>query len=247
MIRIARYVPMPTRAKRKRIASPTRVARCVIPMRRRVRACVTVPGTRPPYAVVVELDIRPLDESSWDALAALFQEGGDPKWCWCAYFAVRGLDWSNSTAEGNRELLRRRMDERPAGHPPGLVAMRDGRAIGWVSLGPRDGYERLTYARALAPVDDRPAWSIVCFVVSRSARGEGVARSLLDAAIDYAAEHGATLIEGYPIDAEGGRVPAANAYHGTLSMFEDAGFEVAATRLAPGAKKPRIIVRRALG
>lgn len=193
------------------------------------------------------LEIRPLDGSTWDALAALFGEGGDPKWCWCAYFAVRGLDWSNSTPAGNRALLRERMETQPSGHPPGLVAIRDGRAIGWVSLGPRDGFERLAHARALAPVDDRPAWSIVCFVVSKTARGEGLARALLDAAVTYAADHGATLVEGYPVDTSSGRVPSANVYQGTLSMFEDAGFSVAATRLAPGAKQPRIIVRRELG
>jgi GNAT superfamily N-acetyltransferase len=139
------------------------------------------------------------------------------------------------------------MDERPTGHPPGLVAMREGRAVGWVSLGPREGFERLTSSRALAPVDQRPVWSIVCFVVSRSARGAGVARVMLDAAVTYAQQHGAILVEGYPVDTSEGRVPSANVYRGTLSMFEGAGFSVAATRLAPGAKTPRIIVRRELG
>lgn len=27
-------------------------------------------------------EIRPLTGETWNALAALFQEGGDPRWCW---------------------------------------------------------------------------------------------------------------------------------------------------------------------
>jgi hypothetical protein len=29
-----------------------------------------------------DLAIHPLTPDRWDDLAALFQEGGDPKWCW---------------------------------------------------------------------------------------------------------------------------------------------------------------------
>jgi ribosomal protein S18 acetylase RimI-like enzyme len=193
------------------------------------------------------LDIRPLDRSSWDALSGLFSQGGDPKWCWCAYFAVRGLAWSNSTAEGNRELLRERMERRPNGHPPGLAAMRGNEAVGWVSVGPRDGYERLTYSKLLAPIDERPVWSIVCFVVGRKARGQGIASALLDGAVEYARANGATTLEAYPVDTSEGRVPAANLYHGTLAMFERAGFEVVAERRFNATSRPRIIVRRELG
>ena len=53
---------------------------------------------------------------------------------------------------------------------PGLVAYRDDRAVGWVSLAPREDYERLAYSKVLAPLDDTPVWSIVCFVVSRRSR-----------------------------------------------------------------------------
>jgi len=192
------------------------------------------------------LEIRPLDATTWEALGALFSQGGDPKWCWCAYFAVRGLDWSNSTAEGNRALLRERMERRPNGHPPGLVAIRGDAAEGWVSLGPRAGYERLTYSKLLAPVDERPVWSIVCFVVGRKARGQGLASALLDGAVEYARANGASTLEAYPVDTREGRVPAANVYHGTLSMFEKAGFAIVAERRFNATSKPRIIVRREL-
>jgi GNAT superfamily N-acetyltransferase len=132
------------------------------------------------------------------------------------------------------------------GRAPGLVAYRDGEAIGWVSLGPRDDYARLQGSRVLAPIDDKPVWSIVCFVVARSARKQGVANALLEAAVAYAREHGATLLEGYPIETDGQRVPAANVYKGTLTMFERAGFEVAARRRANRASPERPIVRRTI-
>src|SRR5215211_3962375 len=81
-----------------------------------------------------EVVVQPLTAERWDALAALFSEGGDPKWCWCQYFRVRGLDWSNSNPDANRERLHRQAS---AGPPPGLVALLGDRAVGWVSLGPR--------------------------------------------------------------------------------------------------------------
>jgi GNAT superfamily N-acetyltransferase len=72
-----------------------------------------------------------------------------------------------------------------------------------------------------------------------------VANALLEAAIAYAREHGARLLEGYPIETDGQRIPAANVYKGTLTMFERAGFEVAARRRANRASPERPIVRRA--
>ena len=116
-------------------------------------------------------------------------------------------------------------DHRSEGRAPGLVAYIGEEAVGWVSLGPRDDYERLRHSRVLAPVDDQPVWSIVCFVVGKQSRGKGIATALLDAAMAYAAEHGATLLEAYPADTDGGRIPAAQAFKGTLSMFERAGFD----------------------
>jgi len=186
------------------------------------------------------LDVRPLTPETWPDLAGLFEQGGDPRWCWCVYFRFRGRDWSNSTAAENRAALES-LSERPLA--PGLVGYRDGRAVGWVSLGPREDYERLRYSRVLAPIDDTPVWSIVCFVVSRKVRGQGVAADLLSAAIDYARAHGATTLEAYPVDTSDGRVPAANAFHGTLAMFERAGFTVAERRQWNPTTPVRPIVR----
>jgi len=193
----------------------------------------------------VSVTVRPLTADRLPDLAALFAQGGDPKWCWCAYFRVRGRDWTNATASENRAVLEAAADN--PDHKPGLVAYRDGEAVGWVSVGPREDYERLTYSQLLAPVDETPVWSIVCFVVARRSRGQGIAAALLEAAIDHARSHGASMLEAYPVEVpEDARVPSANAYRGTLTMFERAGFTVVERRQWNAASPPRPIVRKRL-
>jgi GNAT superfamily N-acetyltransferase len=198
---------------------------------------------REPQPSTTGLDIRPLTPDRFADLAALFEEGGDPKWCWCVYFRFRGRDWTNATSRENREALE---DLTHRDLAPGLVAYRDDRAVGWVSLAPREDYERLAYSKVLAPVDDTPVWSIVCFVVSRRVRGQGVAAALLDAAIEFARAHGATTLEAYPVDSGAGRVPAANAFGGPLAMFEKAGFTVVVRRQWSATTPVRPIVRLAV-
>lgn len=194
------------------------------------------------------LDIRPLTPERLADLATLFEQGGDPKWCWCAYFRIRGFDFSKGGKERHRAALEDATHETARdGRAPGLIAYDGDEAVGWISIGPREDYERLTHSTVLKPLDDKPVWSIVCFVVGRGSRGRGVATALLEAGVDYARDHGATLLEAYPVEvAEGERVRPGDVYRGTLSMFERAGFKVAEQRTTPGSGTPRPIVRRAV-
>ena len=203
----------------------------------------TVSRGRATSPATADLDIRPLTPERFGDLAELFEEGGDPKWCWCVFFRFRGRDWTNSTAADNRAALE---DLTGRALAAGLVAYRGDRAVGWVSLGPRGDYARLAYSKVLAPVDDTPVWSIVCFVVSRTARGQGVASALLEGAIDFARAHGATTLEAYPVDAGADRVRAANAFGGPLAMFEKAGFLVVERRQWNTTTPIRLIVRMSL-
>ena len=195
-----------------------------------------------------DLDILPLTPDRFADLEGLFATG-DPRWCWCMYFRARGRSWANSSAASNRadlENLTTNAHE-SGGVAPGLIAYRDGVAIGWVSLGPREDYERLAFSKMLRPVDDRPVWSIVCFVVAGRQRGRGVATALLDAAIVHARQRGASTLEAYPIHESRGRIPSASAYTGTQAMFERAGFEVVEVRHWNETSPPRPIMRLDLG
>ena len=190
-------------------------------------------------------EVRPLTGETWEALAELFREGGDPRWCWCQYWRLRSKDFSSAKVPQLRERLH---GQAVSPQPPGLVAFDGDRAVGWVSLGPRPDFERVVRSRVIPTIDDRPVWSIVCFAVSESARGRGVARTLLDAAVEYARERGADALEAYPvaIDAAEPINPGA-AFTGTLPMFERAGFRMVADRASDASSRhQRVVVRREL-
>ncbi len=194
--------------------------------------------------------IVPVTPDVWPAVADLFAEGGDPKWCSCMYWRVRGLDFSNSTAASNRAAMGAVVESAAAdGSPaPGLAALDDeGRAIGWIAVSPRSAYERVERSKVIPKLDDRPVWSVVCFVVSRLARGRGVAAALLQAAVDHARAAGAPALEAYPADPGDRRLPASAAYTGTLAMFEAAGFGKVSDTGSRTGSVPRVLVRRELG
>ena len=187
--------------------------------------------------------VVPLTPEIWPALADLFASGGDAKWCWCQFWRKPGSNWSNTTADDNREDLRARAEG--GGIAPGLVALEDGKAVGWVGLGPRDDFARLARSRTLPQLPGDAVWVINCFVVAKGSRRSGVAGRLLEAAVAYAREHGAGMLEGYPVQTGGSRISSASVYTGTAAMFERAGFSVFAPSTSKAASgTPRVVMRR---
>jgi GNAT superfamily N-acetyltransferase len=115
-----------------------------------------------------------------------------------------------------------------------------------VGLGPREAFGRLPRSRTIPQLPGDDVWVINCFVVARAARRSGIAGALLDAAVAYVAEHGASTLEGYPVDTRGTRISSASVYSGTADMFRRAGFEVAAPTTSKAASgTPRVVMRRA--
>jgi GNAT superfamily N-acetyltransferase len=194
--------------------------------------------------VRASLVVEPLTAERFEALAGLFKEGGDPRSCWCMFWRVRGKDFSGAKVPE----LRERLAALAAGPlAPGLVAFRGDRAVGWCSLGPREDFDRLEHSRVIPRVDDKPVWSIVCFAVSKTARGEGVAATLLEAAMKWARKHGAKILEAYPVEVKPATtVNAESAYTGTVPMFARAGFTVVSPTGSKAAGRPRVVVRRDL-
>ena len=175
------------------------------------------------------LEVRPVTADRWEELAGFFGPTGAGN-CWCTWWRQTGGEFTAGIADGaagNRALLRSLVE---AGTEPGLLAYRDGRRVGWVSVAPRPQYGRVLRSRRIGPAPgeapDERVWSVVCFWMPRAERGKGVATTLLRAAVEHARSRGARALEAYPVDAAGGRQPAGNLFTGTLAMFERAGFAV---------------------
>ena len=158
--------------------------------------------------------------------------------CWCLSHRIPAKD--NTALAGQRgayveELTRRRTK-------PGVLAYDGDEVVGWAAVAPRAD---LPFARStkIPHVDDQPAWSVWCIRVRPGHRGRGISHVLLDGAVAYAAQQGAPVVEGYPVDNRGEKVDLTMAYVGTRELFEDAGFELAARPRRPRRGFPRVIMR----
>lgn len=185
----------------------------------------------------MSIEVRSATADRWSDVVAVFgRRGEDPSWCWCRLF-LRSESAEPSASEAvpdNRSALHQEIIH--AEVAPGLIAYVDGHPAGWTRIGPRSAFPGVRGNKALARVltdDDAGAWWVTCFAVDSRYRRSGVGLALLEAAVEFARQHGATAVEGHPVDVAGlkaARVAPSALYTGTMAMFAAAGFaEVART------------------
>jgi GNAT superfamily N-acetyltransferase len=185
------------------------------------------------------LSVHPLTPERWNDLEKLFGSRGACGGCWCMWWRLSRTEFERNKGEANRRALQTIVQ---SGAEPGLLAYSGREPVGWLCIGPRDGFDALGRSRVLAPVDDQPVWSAVCFFIAKAFRRQGVATALLKAAAEYARERGAKIIEGYPVPRKTEATPDAFAWTGTEPTFEKAGFKVVTRR----GKADRGIFRKTL-
>jgi GNAT superfamily N-acetyltransferase len=173
------------------------------------------------------LSFKPLTPARWDDLEALFGPRGACGGCWCMWWRLPRARYNASKGEGNRKAFRKIV---LSGETSGIIAYRGTQPVGWCAVAPRDRFPALDRSRVLAPVDDKPVWSITCFFVAREHRGHGITAALIRAAVGFARRKGARIMEAYPVDPAGGRTADAFVYTGLVSTFTAAGFTEVARR-----------------
>jgi GNAT superfamily N-acetyltransferase len=180
--------------------------------------------------------VQPATADRWDDVVKVFgRRGQDPSWCWCQRF-LSATDKPSPLAgltRDNRQALRQEITH--AVVPPGLIAYIGDQPVGWTRVGPRSEFPLVGANRALARVlnEDPGTWWVTCFAIDSRHRRSGIGSVLLEAAISFARLHGATSLEGHPVDTAGlraQRVSGSTLFTGTMAMFVAAGFsEVART------------------
>jgi GNAT superfamily N-acetyltransferase len=179
-------------------------------------------------------EARPVTKERWPDLVELFDRP-IVRTCFCMFYRKTGE--ATGVGTQNRRAMKALVDR---GTVPGLIGYEDGVPVAWVSLGPREDYAKLRRSPVMKAVDDKPVWSVVCFFVSREARGRGLAERMLRAAVDYAWSRGARLVEAYPVDKDERSHPDF-MFFGAKSMYDRAGFKEVARR-----KPNRPVVRKQL-
>jgi GNAT superfamily N-acetyltransferase len=175
----------------------------------------------------VTFSVRPLTPQTWADLEHLFslRGGSIVRGCWCMAYRRTGKPPGlggppGSMAAANKREMRDLVD---SGVVPGLIGYSEGEPSGWISFGPREEYLKLRRSPVMKPVDDTPVWSVVCSYVAKPYRGTGVQGRLLAAAIEYAREQGASVLEAYPVD-KLQRSHDDFMWFGSRSLYERAGF-----------------------
>ncbi|MGO9403437.1 MAG: GNAT family N-acetyltransferase [Terriglobales bacterium] len=174
----------------------------------------------------VAVEFRPLTTKNWPDIEELLGPCGGWGGCWCMWWRLGRAAFQEDKGDRNRRALRRIVASKKA---VGVLAYLGGKPVGWCAVAPREVYTRLANTRVLKPVDAQPVWSVSCFFVKPEYRRAGLSVALLRAAVDYAIQNGAKIIEGYPQDTHK-NLPDAFAWTGLLPTFCQAGFEEVARR-----------------
>ena len=152
----------------------------------------------------------------------------NPKWakCYCHYYHVpKSMDWGLFDASANRIAMASRID---VSEMEGFLAYAADEVVGWLNAQPlhklphcwtRMGVEPPTMA---LPSSDVAA--IVCFVIAPSWRRRGVARALLEHAIDAFARRGIRRVYAFPFRRGVGDERPTAHYHGPETLFRECGF-----------------------
>ena len=182
----------------------------------------------------VKVEVRELTPELLDDYLRFFDKDAFtdfPDWsgCYCGFYDTPGDNWDSSAKAGPAHRAARAERIR-SGRAHGLLAIVDGRVVGWCNAQPRSSFLNM---RRYATVTDDPAepvGSIMCFLVAPGHRGKGVGTALLNAACDKFRRDKLQVAEGYPTTNPVKRVwetPwAEENYKGSLNMYLKAGFQV---------------------
>ena len=174
-------------------------------------------------------EIRPLDESTWEAFAALVERhNGIFGGCWCIWFhpdcEERGQGY-----DGNR-ALKQKLVEQGAAHA--ALVLDGDEAIAWAEWGTVEElpniHHRKEWEKGLVSAPD---FRVTCIFVDKRYRKKGLAEVALRGALDQIAAAGGGMVEGYPHDlSDGRRMSASFVYNGTRRMYERVGFTFERTK-----------------
>jgi hypothetical protein len=167
----------------------------------------------------------PLTIERWQDFEQLFGSHGAGG-CWCIFWHLTRAEFSRGCGQVNKNRLHQLVKQ---GKCPGILIYEDEQPKAWCTVAPREDFSALARSRSLARIDNQPVWSIVCFYIPKEHRGNNLLSLSIKAALQYASESGASILEAYPVETAK-KQPPMNVYMGIASIFCQLGFKEVARR-----------------
>lgn len=164
--------------------------------------------------------IGELNSSTWDAFAELVERNnGIFGGCWCIGYHPEC---------GQKGISHRAVKEdrvRTGRAHAALVFDDDGLAQGWCQYGSPEELPNIKHKRKYdQDAPPLPDWRITCFYVDRKHRGQGIARTALEGALDQIAKLGGGLVEAIPEVTAGREAQGRFLFSATVELFDEYGF-----------------------
>src|SRR5438874_2361914 len=132
------------------------------PNGRRLRGARAKRGPRsvPTAPAMTDYAVKPLDANTWDAFARLVERhNGVFGGCWCTWFHTFHAE-KTFTAEGNRALKKRLVDE---GRAHAALVFDGDEAVAWCQYGPPEELPNIPHRKEYeAALDTPPDYRITC-------------------------------------------------------------------------------------
>jgi acetyltransferase (GNAT) family protein len=170
---------------------------------------------------------KELKPTTWPDFESLFaKHNGVWGGCWCMFYHTKGEFLTKGHGPANKKSKKALVKK---GRTHGIIVYSGKTPVGWVQYGPKPELPRLdaskTYQSVSLDSKEKKLWRITCFFVDRETRKRGVAGFGLNAALTSIKKKGGGLIEAYPSTKPD--KGSSLMWSGTVSMFENAGFEMA--------------------
>ncbi len=172
----------------------------------------------------MQITVKPLSPALAETFVTYFDSVDfchAPDWatCYCRFYHTdcSGAEWEARTGEQNRAEA---LGEIKSGSMKGYLAFEGERCIGWCNANDIRAYARL-FADMEQYIHGKKTGCLVCYVIDPAYRGQGVARSLLKAAVEDFHKDGFEAVLALPVESQTG----ANRYRGTFNMYRELGFK----------------------
>ncbi len=181
----------------------------------------------------MEFSTKELSKKTWRDFEKLFKKPGEWQACWCLYYH-NPKPWPKEEKRGlsmEQRIEKRRKEHKKLvenGNAHGILVFSNGDPVGWCQYGPKEELPRIDAGRKYRNLSllstGKRLWRITCFCVDRNYRKRGIASLGLNAALESIRKRGGGTVEAYPITRRG----ALASWFGTVSMFKEQGFRIAA-------------------